>query len=198
MQLPNQMNCHTKKQIYETHYLALLFTNIPTRLINQLWYILCLSRSIMTFYSENISLPPSETCFNCMKSNDGDSVKLSRCSKCKIAFYCSTLCMKEHWYKVHGKHCKYLAGDEKMVDADHEEKKCKVCKDMSRKPHKYRGTVVQCPFKIKKDSLFKNATKTISRVLLHQLQNGWDITVLEDEFANQPANFLINLPFQLG
>ena len=152
----------------------------------------------MTFYSENMSLPPSETCFNCMKSNDGDSVKLSRCSKCKIAFYCSTLCMKEHWYKVHGKHCKYLAGDEKMVGADHEEKKCKVCKDMSRKPHKYRGTVVQCPFKIKKDSLFKNATKTMSRVLLHQLQNGWDITALEDEFVNQPANFLINLPFQLG
>ena len=85
-----------------------------------------------------------------------------------------------------------------MVGADHEEKKCKVCKDMSRKPHKYRGTVVQCPFKIKKDSLFKNATKTMIRVLLHQLQNGWDITVLEDEFVNQPANFLVNLPFQLG
>ena len=106
--------------------------------------------------------------------------------------------MKEHWYKVHGKHCKYLAGEEKMVGADHDGKKCKVCKDMSRKPHKYCGTVVKCPYTIKKDSLFKNATKTMGRVLLHQLLNGWDNTVLDDEFVNQPTNSLINLPFQVG
>ena len=38
----------------------------------------------------------------------------------------------------------------------------------------------------------------MSRVLLDQLQNGWDNTVLGDELVNQPGNFLINLTFQVG
>ena len=165
--------CLLKKK--QTHYLAVLAVSLKPVIVfhipdwvlkNQLCCILSLIRSVMTFYSgKKTSLPPSDTCFNCMKFNDGDSVKLSRCSKCKIAFYCSTLCMKEHWYKVHGKHCKYLAGEEKMVGADHDGKKCKVCKDMSRKPHKYCGTVVKCPYTIKKDSLFKNATKTMGKLV---------------------------------
>jgi len=37
---------------------------------------------------------------------------LSACKSCKLAMYCSKECQKEHWKKVHKKHCKYLSGAE--------------------------------------------------------------------------------------
>jgi len=37
---------------------------------------------------------------------------LSACKNCKLAMYCSKECQKEHWKKVHKKHCKYLSGKE--------------------------------------------------------------------------------------
>eukprot|EP00092_Neocalanus_flemingeri_P006676 GFUD01007210.1.p1 GENE.GFUD01007210.1~~GFUD01007210.1.p1 ORF type:complete len:314 (-),score=41.86 GFUD01007210.1:145-1086(-) len=160
---------------------------------------------MISYFSSNASLAPFDTCYNCMKCNDGDTVKLSRCSKCKLAFYCSKLCMKEHWYTTHSKHCKYLLGDARQNGTDHDESKCRTCKDMSRKPLKYSGmpgTLVGCPYKRSKDSLCKNAMKTMSRLLLHHLQAGWHEDYHGGEMLhgafNLPANLQINLPFELG
>ena len=161
--------------------------------------------TMISYFVSNASLPASDTCYNCMRCNDGDTMKLSRCSKCKLAFYCSTLCKKEHWYTTHSKHCKVLSGDEKKDGTVHDSRKCKICKDQAKKPEKYSGkagTLVGCPFKYNKDHCMGNdATKKRGRLLLHHIQKGWDADYhgLEDVGAfNLPTNFMINLPFEHG
>ena len=42
-------------------------------------------------------------CTNCLKQT---CKKLSRCSRCKIAHYCSKECQKDHWKNGHKKQCK--------------------------------------------------------------------------------------------
>ena len=154
-----------------------------------------------SYFQQNIEFPPSETCFNCMRCSDGDTETLSRCSKCKLAYYCSKLCLKEHYYKGHKEHCKYLSGVEKQPNTEHNERTCKVCKDMVKKPHKYIGWRghVQCPFKSKKDSLFKSTTKVMSILLDHLLHNEWDEALLVDDFEvpfNKKVPLIINFPFE--
>eukprot|EP00092_Neocalanus_flemingeri_P017939 GFUD01019412.1.p1 GENE.GFUD01019412.1~~GFUD01019412.1.p1 ORF type:complete len:469 (+),score=115.25 GFUD01019412.1:61-1467(+) len=76
-------------------------------------------------------------CFNCPKDNE--SHKLSQCSKCKVAMYCSKVCQKEHWLTTHKKHCKYLAGEVKFPGwEEHNPRTCHTCRDVRMKPEKYR------------------------------------------------------------
>eukprot|EP00092_Neocalanus_flemingeri_P086984 GFUD01109681.1.p1 GENE.GFUD01109681.1~~GFUD01109681.1.p1 ORF type:complete len:473 (-),score=97.23 GFUD01109681.1:35-1453(-) len=76
-------------------------------------------------------------CFNCSKDNK--SLKLSQCSKCKVAMYCSNVCQNEHWLTTHKKHCKYLAGEVKFPGwEEHNPRTCHTCMDVKMKPEKYR------------------------------------------------------------
>jgi len=165
---------------------------------------------MISYFYSNAKRAPSDTCYNCMKSNGDEetdklnpnpsgSVKLSRCSKCKLAIYCSALCKKEHWYTTHSKHCKYLSGEEKK-DGDHDERKCRTCRDMVRKPQRYSGeagTLVVCPFKSNKaHSICKDVVKMMASQLVHHLQNVWDFGYRGDEDVG--TNLQINLPFELG
>ena len=53
------------------------------------------------------------------------------CKSCKVAMYCSKECQKEHWKKVHKKHCKYLSGQEPSPILSHGSgADCRKCKSM--------------------------------------------------------------------
>jgi len=70
-------------------------------------------------------------CLNCKVygwNQSKDTSDLKRCSKCKIAWYCTEQCQKEHWHKTHKNHCKYLAGKKVLRDSKHDEATCLVCK----------------------------------------------------------------------
>ena len=72
-----------------------------------------------------------KTCFNCVYNWWGqpeDRNTIQRCAKCKLVSYCSKECQKEHWMKVHKKHCKYLAEEKVMPLSMHEEANCTGCK----------------------------------------------------------------------
>lgn len=46
------------------------------------------------------------SCYNCFKSSSTEDYM--KCSGCKITYYCSSECQKEHWEKEHKLQCKKL------------------------------------------------------------------------------------------
>lgn len=72
-------------------------------------------------------------CWNC-KTYDWNDDSASeeenfpQCKQCKVPRYCSRECQKEHWKKVHKKHCKYLAGKSGWNEWRHGEN-CRGCKN---------------------------------------------------------------------
>jgi len=77
----------------------------------------------------------TEICWNCPTYGWFDPMietkserPLSSCKNCKLAMYCSKECQKEHWKKVHKKHCKYLSGaDPSPILAHGAPADCKKC-----------------------------------------------------------------------
>jgi len=72
-------------------------------------------------------------CWNCptygwSEDEGGDGSSLSACSQCSLALYCSRECQREHWEKVHKKHCKYLAGKKINPISKHSASDCPKCK----------------------------------------------------------------------
>jgi len=74
---------------------------------------------ILKFWHPVIAFKMTQICWNCPTYGWYDPMieskserPLSACKNCKLALYCSKECQKEHWKKVHKKHCKYLAGTE--------------------------------------------------------------------------------------
>ncbi|KAF9113338.1 hypothetical protein BGX27_001788 [Mortierella sp. AM989] len=55
-------------------------------------------------------MPETQKCLRCSKTSTSDGSALKRCSKCKVAAYCSKDCQKEDW-KAHKKLCASLARD---------------------------------------------------------------------------------------
>ena len=74
-------------------------------------------------------------CWNCIiygwKQLE-DKSALKRCSKCKIAHYCSEQCQKEHWHKTHKKHCKYMSKKKVLATGKHDDSACLACKEDSQ------------------------------------------------------------------
>ena len=72
-----------------------------------------------------------KTCYNCLnygwKQTD-DKSTIKQCNRCKLAFYCSKQCQKEHWHKLHKKQCKYLAEVKVLPLSKHDEAACLMCK----------------------------------------------------------------------
>jgi len=77
-------------------------------------------------------------CWNCPSYGWFDSMierktegPLSACKSCKLAMYCSKECQKEHWKKVHKKHCKYLSGKEPSPILSHGSgQECHKCQSL--------------------------------------------------------------------
>ena len=69
-------------------------------------------------------------CANCTVYNWSGVPEESRmsCKQCKAVHYCSKECQKEHWIKVHKKHCKYLAGQKVVPNS----RTCSLCDDEMR------------------------------------------------------------------
>jgi len=74
---------------------------------------------ILKFWHPVFAFKMTKICWNCPTYGWYDPMieaksekPLSSCKNCKLAMYCSKECQKEHWKKVHKKHCKYLAGTE--------------------------------------------------------------------------------------
>jgi len=61
-----------------------------------------------------------------------DKSVLKRCSKCKIATYCSEQCQKEHWHNTHKKHCKYMSEKKVLTTGKHKDSACLACKEESQ------------------------------------------------------------------
>ena len=57
---------------------------------------------------------------------------LKRCSKCKLATYCSEQCQKEHWHNTHKNHCKYISKKKVLATATHDNSACVACKEESQ------------------------------------------------------------------
>jgi len=81
-----------------------------------------------------VKFSKEKECRNCKifgwKQPD-DRSRLQRCTRCKLVWYCSKQCQKEHWYNAHKHHCKYLALRKVLPKAKHDEATCLVCKDES-------------------------------------------------------------------
>ena len=71
-------------------------------------------------------------CANCnlfgWDQPDSRSSPLKRCTGCCRIYYCSKDCQEEHWRKVHGKHCKFFAGQKGLEGTVvHKKETCKHC-----------------------------------------------------------------------
>jgi len=88
-------------------------------------------------------------CVNCVIydwKQPCDKSDIKRCSGCQVFWYCSDLCQKEHWRKIHNSQCKYMAGKEVLANAIHDEANCLVCKEESKagKMTKTSNPVLPC------------------------------------------------------
>jgi len=96
----------------------------------------CLGQErILKFWHPVLAFKMTKICWNCPTYGWYDPMielksdrPLSACKTCKLAMYCSKECQKEHWKKVHKKHCKYLAGTEpSSIPAHGAPADCKKC-----------------------------------------------------------------------
>jgi len=84
---------------------------------------------------DEASTATPEFCFNCIIygwKELKDLSALKRCSKCKLATYCSEPCQKEHWHNSHKKHCKYMSKKKVLATGTHENSACFACKEESQ------------------------------------------------------------------
>ena len=75
----------------------------------------------------------NNTCANCHlfgweQPDPRSSQALKRCTGCSKISYCSKDCQEEHWRKVHGRHCKFFAGQKGPEGTVvHNKETCKHC-----------------------------------------------------------------------
>lgn len=78
---------------------------------------------------------PARHCANCMRKHrygldvKTDTDDLKRCTGCHLMSYCDKDCQREHWSKVHKKHCKVLSGRTVPENSRHVANTCSLCKD---------------------------------------------------------------------
>jgi len=82
----------------------------------------------------NDCFPDPSKCHNCewkknasLKKESYPKDNLKRCANCHLMTYCDKDCQKEHWLKVHNKHCKYLSGKSPVKDSHHDAATCPRC-----------------------------------------------------------------------
>jgi len=83
-------------------------------------------------FRSNFFNAEAKECVNCKVygwKQPADTSDLKRCSQCKVVWYCSEQCQKEHWHKTHKNHCKYLAGKKVLPKSKHDEATCLVCQE---------------------------------------------------------------------
>ena len=69
-------------------------------------------------------------CFNCLNYEWKQAENRKACAKCKLAYYCSKECQKEHWVKLHRKQCSKLANPSSAVL--HSPADCWSCRAVDR------------------------------------------------------------------
>ncbi len=57
-------------------------------------------------YDLAVKLKEHNMCANCFTLESSLERNLFKCSGCNVVLYCSVKCQKQHWKKVHRKHCK--------------------------------------------------------------------------------------------
>ena len=88
-----------------------------------------------------------KVCVNCLSYGWGQpSVPsdMKHCGQCKIFDYCGVDCQREHWLKVHKKHCKYLAEKKVLAMSVHDEATCLVCKMGTEAATNLKDRVLPC------------------------------------------------------
>ena len=68
---------------------------------------------------------------------------MKHCEQCKKFDYCGEDCEREHWLKVHKKHCEYLAGKKVLAMSEHDEVTCLVCR-IGADPTNPKARVLPC------------------------------------------------------
>lgn len=68
---------------------------------------------------------------------------MKHCGQCKVFDYCEEDCQREHWLKVHKKHCEYLAGKKVLAMSEHDEVTCLVCR-IGADPTNPKDRVLPC------------------------------------------------------
>ena len=127
-----------------------------------------------------VKFSKEKECRNCnifgWKQPD-DRSSLQRCTRCKLVWYCSKQCQKEHWYNAHKHHCKYLALKKVLPNAKHDDATCLVCKDESRAGQvnmsKPSNNVLPCYLSTANKVLMGVAPSVMSALSLRYLLNLW-------------------------
>ncbi len=73
---------------------------------------------LITKWIEERAAPKDLICYNCIKTFS----TLRKCDNCRLRFYCSKKCQKQHWHTSHKHECLELSNKTKELN-----EKCKKC-----------------------------------------------------------------------
>ena len=90
-------------------------------------------------------------CSVCVAKPSHESV-LKQCGGCQVLLYCGIICQKEHWKKVHRKHCKKITCKEDL-HKDELSSEFKKMLDEAKKFNTKEVVAVQNPLKDAEDFL---------------------------------------------
>lgn len=77
--------------------------------------------------------PEKVECINCLifEWKQPQQADLKRCTGCRMVWYCSKECQKEHWINNHKELCKNLSKKKVFLNSVHDEDTCNVCRNVS-------------------------------------------------------------------
>jgi len=142
--------------------------------------------------------PCKVSCFNRCKMGLKNSATL-RCSACQVAYYCSDLCQKEHWYKSHKNHCKFLSGKKELPQhCFHDDGNCARCESELVSENK----LSPCPYRRINNSAMSYKKSVLLSLRRRNIYCHWtwdeNLNTVPLSDHEQMLFKKMNLPFELG